>query len=287
MRLEAQMSKLCLSLLAGGCLAAATAASPSIGIVKSTGSFRVDGAAIRGNGTVFEGNVIETGAARSTVQIGAAQLTLLPHSRARIWRERVALEKGSGLLARPDGRFVALVESANLSIEPAKDSVTHIAVAGPGRVAVASRDGGVAVRNSGGMLLASLRSGMGVAFAPDGSASTAVKVAGVLRSLNGKYLLTDQTTNVTFELTGSGLASYVGKYVEVEGSVIPGANPAPGASQTVQVAKIDPQRQSQQPVAGLSGTAKAAIIGGVSAAGTVIGLVSAGSFSSHTPTSVP
>ena len=86
------MLKLAFSLLTTGCLILA-AAPASIGIVKSTGQFRVNGSAIRGNGNLFEGDMVETGDARSVVHVGTTQFILLPESRAHIFRDRTVLEK--------------------------------------------------------------------------------------------------------------------------------------------------------------------------------------------------
>ena len=167
------MTKLILSLVSCGCLLILAAAPPSIGTVKSNGEFRVDGAAIRGNSTLFEGNIVETGEVRSVVQVGSVQMTLLPESRARIYRDRTVLEKGSGLVSgAPSQRF----EAATLRIAPAAaNSVLQVEVAGPGRVAVAAHTGIGEVRNASGVLVASVRPGMALAF-DAGAAAPGVKI---------------------------------------------------------------------------------------------------------------
>ena len=63
------MIKFALSLLTIGCLLALIAAPASIGIVKSTGQFRVNGSAIPGNSNLFEGDVVETAGGRSIVKL--------------------------------------------------------------------------------------------------------------------------------------------------------------------------------------------------------------------------
>ena len=78
-----KMLKYASCLLIAGSLTVLSAAS-SIGFVKSTGEFRVDGAAVHGNGTVFEGNLVETTSARTVIQLGDVQITLAPESRARV-----------------------------------------------------------------------------------------------------------------------------------------------------------------------------------------------------------
>src|ERR1035437_4260731 len=191
------MIKFALSLLTIGCLLALTAAPASIGIVKSTGQFRVNGSAIPGNSNLFEGDVVETA------------------------RGRTVLEKGSGLFA---GAPSYAVEAATLRIAPAaKNAVIQVEISAPNRISVATREGGAEVRNSSGVLVASLRSGMALAFDPQAAgASTALKIKGTVESGDGKFFLTDTTTNVKFELQGTDLAKYDRKCVEIAGSSIPG-----------------------------------------------------------------
>jgi len=279
------MFRFLVSLLVGGCWLVMTAATGSIGVIRSSGDFRVDGSMVRGNGTVFDGNTIETTTSRSVVQLNAGQVTLGPDSRATVYRERTVLEKGAGLLREADKH---VFEAASLRIAPAAgDAVIQVDVEGPGRISVSARSGGALVRNSGGVLVASLRAGMELEFDSQAGASTAVKIAGVVELRNGNYFVTDATSRVTFQLQGSDLARYVGKRVEITGAVIPGATPLGGASQVVQAASI------QLSGGGAAGAAAAAghhvrtiaIIGGVSVAGTVVGLAAAGSFSGEPSTS--
>ena len=233
------MFKYTLSLLVTGSLLAISAASPSIGFVKSAGEFRVDGSAVRGNGTVFEGGLVETSTARSVIQLASVQITLAPDSRVRVYRDRTVLEKGSSLV-KDGARHV--VEAATLRIAPsARDSVVQIEITGPSHVTVSTTGGAAEVRNSSGILTASLRPGMALAFDPQAAAAAAVKMTGVIESRNGAYFLTDETTKVTIQLLeGADISKYAGKRVEVTGSYIPGANPAGGASQLVRAVTIKP-----------------------------------------------
>ena len=170
------------------------------------------------------------------------------------------------------------------------------------------------MRNSSGVLTASLRPGMALAFDPQAAAAAAVKMTGVIESRNGAYFLTDETTKVTIQLLdGADVSKYVGKKVEITGSSIPGASPAGGASQLVRTVTIKPvggkgkagavaaagagaaggtaagtaggAAAGAGAAAGLSGAAVGAIVGGVAVAGTVGGLAAAGTFSSDAPVS--
>jgi hypothetical protein len=280
-----------ISLLAGACLFVATAATSSIGVVRSSGEFRLDGSIVRGNSTVFDGNLIETTTTRSIVQLDAGQVTLAPESRAKVYHDRTVLEKGAGLLRDAAGKHE--FEAASLHIVPtAKDSVIQVDIQAQGRIAVVARDGEAQVRTSSGVLVASLRTGMELAFDPQAGASKAVKITGVLEQRNGNYFVTDATTHVTFQIQGNNLAQYVGKKVVITGSLIPGATPAAGATQVVQAADIQLAPAAAAGTAGGAAaagahTATIAIVGGVAVGGTVIGLVSAGTFSGGSSTSAP
>ena len=298
----------CLSI--AGSLLALSAAS-SIGFVKSTGEFRVDGAAVRGNGTVFEGNLVETTAARSVIRLADAEITLAPDSRARVYRDRTVLEKGSGFV-KDGARHV--IEAATLRIVPSvRDSVVQIEITSPSYVTVATRGGPAEVRNSSGVLTASLLPGMALAFNPQAAAAAAVKITGVIESRNGAYFLTDETTKVTVQLQESAdVSKYAGREVEITGSSIPGANPVAGASQLVSAVTVTPVGKKRKAGAiaagagaagagaagagaagagaagaGLSGAAIGAIVGGVAAGGAVVGLAAAGTFSRGKPISAP
>ncbi|MGA2119720.1 MAG: hypothetical protein ABSH56_33860 [Bryobacteraceae bacterium] len=269
-----------------------TAAPGSIGVVRSTGDFRVDGSTVRGNSTVFDGNLIETTTARSVVQLNSVQITLAPESRAKVYQDRTVLEKGAGLLRNADKH---ILEAISLQIAPAnRDAVIQVDVEGSGRIAVAARSGSALVHNSSGVLLADLRAGTALEFEPQAAASTVVKISGEVDLRNGNYFLTDATTGVISQLRGDQLGQYVGKKVEIVGSQIPGAKPVGGATQVVQVGSV-----SLAAAAGAAGTAGAgaaavaagshvaviAIIGGVTIGGTLIGLEAAGTFSGGSPTS--
>ena len=290
------MLKTSLAFFAASSLMLAAAATPSIGFVKSTGEFRVDGSAVRGNGTVFEGNLVETASARSVIQLANAQMTLAPDSSARVYRDRIVLEKGSGSLK--DGAH-HVIEADTLRIIPStKDSVVQVEINGPSRVTVSALGGAAEVRNSSGVLTASLRPGMALAFNPQAAAATAVKMTGVIESREGAFFLTDETTKVTVQLLeGVDVTKNAGKRVEITGSAIPGSNPAAGASQVVRTVTIKPVDNNKGKVAaagvggaaapggaaagtGLSGAAIGAIVGGVAVAGTLGGLAAAGTFSS-------
>ena len=266
------MLKYATCLFAAGSLLLLSAASSSIGFVKSTGDFRLDGSAVRGNGTVFEGNLIETSTARSVIRLANAEITLAPDSRARVYRDRTVLEKGTGFMK--DGtRHV--IEAATLRIVPSvRDSVVQVEITSPSNVTVVTRGGAAEVRNSSGVLTASLRPGMGIAFNPQAGAAAAVKVTGWIEVHDGAYFLTDETTKVKIQLMDTPeVIKYKGVECDVTGSSIPGASPLWGASQVVNPITVVPVKRRR------AGAVLWPVIGGVAAAGVVGGLAAAGTFS--------
>ena len=264
-----------------GCVATLMGSASSVGIVKSTGDFRVDGSAIRGNSTVFEGNLIETTAARSTVQLGEAQITLLPNSSAKVYRDHTVLESGSELMRNGETRTI---EAATLQIaSPAKDGVVLVAMGGPNDVKVFASSGAAQVRTATGFLVASLNPGMGLAFTPQAGAATAMQMKGVLESTK-RQIFPDRCQQQDQSGTpGNGSAQFKGKSVQVTGSVILGAAAAGGASQVVQVTKIE-QLSAKAKAAGAAGGVAAgggsrwrsgsggAVAGGAVAGGAVAGI---------------
>ncbi len=258
--------KLFICLVLIGCVGTLTGAVSSIGIVKSNGDFRVDGSTIRGNSTVFEGNLIQTAAARSTVELGAAQFTLLPNSSAKVYRDRTVLESGSEIMRNATGQ---IIEAATLKIVPVdKDGVVLVAMNGPNKVNVYATSGMAQVRTSAGLLVANMTPGMGLAFTPQAGASTASQLKGTVESLNGRFFLTDVTTKNKVELRGPDLAKFVNKSVQVTGSLIPGAAASGGASQVIQVIKIEVLSQQTAPAAGLPvGAAAGTVAAGATTAG--------------------
>jgi hypothetical protein len=263
------------------CLLTLNAAAPSIGVVRSNGEFRVDGSPIRGNATLFEGNLVETAAAQSVLQLGPTQITLLPGSRVKVFRDH--FEAGALRI-----------------VSQAADAAVLVQTPGANRVDVASRTGVAEVRNSAGMLVAMVSPGDSLSFDTQGSASTEFKMTGTLQAKDGKFFLTDSTAKVTVELVGPDLAQYIGKTVDVTGSSIPNAKVAAGAAQAVQVTSIKASSKkiakagaaagagaaaagagaaAAGTTAGLS-TAAVVVIGGVAVGGTAGGLAAAGTFSS-------
>jgi hypothetical protein len=202
----------------------------------------------------------------------------------------MVLERGVGQL-RGTGYGI---EARSLRVVADEANATaRVSLSGDRRVLVAALQGRSHVTNAQGMLVANLTPGIALEFEPQGEgADVASKLKGVLRRQAGKFLLTDETTNVTVELRGSGLSSKVGKRVEVTGQLAAGSVAVEPGTQVINVKTITLAAAAAVAGAG-AGTAGAAsaagataagigagtvaIVGGVAAAGTVAGLGITGS----------
>ena len=266
-----------LSLLTSGCLLFMMAASPSIGVIRSSGDFQVDGATVSGNATLFEGSTVQTAASQSEIQLSSgAAMVLAPNSRAQVYKDHF--------------------EAATLRISPTDThTVAQIVSQDSSHVSISAVQGLVDVRNGAGVLVATVHPGLALAFSTQaGGAATATKLKGclVVSKKGSKYLLTDTTANVTVELQGPDVAKIAGHQVEITGSMIPGATPAPGASQVVQVVTVNSVGSACTVPAGAAAAATGhtlayVIVGGVAVAGTLIGLGAVGTFNSKSATSTP
>jgi hypothetical protein len=253
-----------ISLLTCSCLVCVAASPSSIGFVVTTGQAQVDGAAVHGNSTLFQGNVVQAGNATSDLMFpGGSNLLLQPGSAAKVYREYAVLQRGIAVQRRThgytliaDGMKVSSLSPQGAVVVDLKDR-SHLEVAAQGAAAE--------VRDPAGALVARLEPGKTLSLAiqaaqqnsptpplqqnppstPAGQAApptgTQLTLHGILRKDHpgryGHFLLTDLASNVTYELQGPGLDDLVGASVEATGSTFD-ATPAAGASRVVGVSDI-------------------------------------------------
>ena len=260
------MKRLFLALSLG--LGAASAAAPVIGTVTANGSFRLNGDTVVSNGTLTEGAVLESGRGSSAVRLaGGARLSLSAESRGKVYSDRILLEKGETRLENGVGYRL---EALGLTIRPDRGlSTGRIGLVGSTRVRVAALTGSFRVLNARGTLVANVAAGSALAFEPQG-ANAPTHLTGVLTRQNGHFLLTDEVTKVTVEVTGAGLEQQVGLRVEVTGTLDPAATPVSGASQVIAATQV-----KTLPTAAPGGGAAAAGTGGASAGAGVSGTTGA------------
>jgi hypothetical protein len=248
-------------------LCVAMAATPSIGIAETRGSFRIDDATVSGNATLVEGTTVETQQFASSLQLtGGAHIALGAQSKGRVYRDHILLEKGAGELQRLAGYRL---EARGLTIQPDSGAASaRVALAGAHLVQVAALTGSFRVMNGRGLLIANLPPGAAMEFDPQapGQGGDSWKLSGCLFSSAGHFTLTDDTTNVTIEAKGAGLEKEVGNHVEITGTMDGSATPVSTATQVIRVSQI--KRLGKNCVARAKKATAAAAAGGAAGGAT-------------------
>jgi hypothetical protein len=191
-------------------------------------------------------------------------------TRGRVYLDHIMLEKGEGQFESAGGYAV---RTRNLRISPeSAGSKGRILLASANKVQVAALVGRLRVTNAEGILVARVGMGSALEFEPQAAGAAAPsRVSGCLEKQGDRYLLTDQTSNVTVELQGAALATEAGNRVEIVGTLDPSAKPAAGASQLIQVTQVKRLGKGCRSTKG--GAAAGAAAGGAAgaAAGAAVG----------------
>lgn len=212
------------------------AAAPSIGVALANGNVTVNNTRSPGNAPLFEGNTIETSKTSSRLQLqNGASAQLASDSRGKVYSNRLVLEKGTTQFNTSKG-FEVNALSLKVSGNEA-NSVARVSVRGP-VVQVASVNGNVRVANARGIIVANLLPGRALEFTPQDNPAGSSSMTGCLSKSGNTFMLTDETSNVTAELRGSGLDAHVGHRITVSGSMMASGTPASGASQVVNVTDV-------------------------------------------------
>jgi hypothetical protein len=281
-----------------GAEAHALAAAPVIGTVVAKGAFRLDHATVTGNATLFEGATVETATASSRMELSSgARVNLSVESRAKFYGDHMVLERGLGEMEKAS---TFRLEAQGLTFQPETGSASaRVALSGGARVELAVLTGSFRILNAKGVLVANAGAGRSLEFEPQSSQTQSpglTKMTGTLRLASGHYLLTDETTNVTVELAGTGLSRDAGYRVEITGAEDPTATPVTDASHYIRVTTVKRLGNAKDTGAGAAAAGKGgaaagggstaggihmsattiAIIGGVAVAATVGGLAAAG-----------
>ena len=187
------------------------------------GDIRVDKTFIQGNATLFNGATVETGNAVSDLMLSSgAEYKLGPQSLARIYEDKVVLKQGTAEVLRTTNNGLTVGDVSIRSSE--RRGRLRVTSNSPGLVQVAALRGRAELYASSGQLLATIPSGLGLAFDPQAAgAAPPMKLHGVVSGKNGKYFITDCQTGESMELTGEEASQWVGKTVEVSGSVASGS----------------------------------------------------------------
>jgi hypothetical protein len=253
--------------------AVAYGANPSIGMAVANGSFQLDKSKVYGNGTLFDGSLIETSAVSSDLVLqNGARLRLGTESQALVHQDRLVLAKGQSEINSASGYSI---EALGLRAAPdSPQSRLIVTYSGPARIQVAALRGSAHVSGANGVLVANVAAGTALDLDPQAAgAATPSSISGVLQSKNGAFLLPDEVTNVTYTLLGAGFEAFVGKCVEVTGGIDASVQPATGSSQVIRVLTIKESKGCKR--AGAFWHSPKVIIAGVAiaAAGTTAGVL--------------
>ncbi|HSP68428.1 MAG TPA: hypothetical protein VLN48_11915 [Bryobacteraceae bacterium] len=214
-----------------------------IGTVISGGAFRLNGDTVISNGTLLDGAVIETARTDSSVRLSrGTRFSLSPDSRAKLYGDRMILEKGEIRLENGVGFHVeALGLVVRPEASPAEWSSGRIGFQGGTHLRVAALTGSFQVWNARGMLVANVPAGSALAFEPQVSpVAVPTQITGTLSEQHGHFMLTDRVTRVTMEITGQRLAAYVGQVVGVTGALNVAARSITGAPQVITASQVQP-----------------------------------------------
>ena len=241
-------------------LSYAAAGTVSIGTASARGDMRVDSYMVKGNATLFDGSVVETGQATANLRLNkGTEITMATSSRGTLYRDRLVLQQGESQLAASSSYQI---EANGLRVTASEPNSRVVVSMKPGKtVEVAALNGSFGVMNDHGILLANIRPGRTVSFAMQaGGSPTSFQGVGMVSYENGHYYLTT-AENVKYEITGKDLKEYVNKKVAVTGNLQVLATQSEGATSEITLSSI-----SINGAAGMSLTS-ALIIGGVIAGG--------------------
>ena len=280
-----------ISLITCSCLiSTASATSSSIGLVMSTGEVQVDGLKVPTTSAIFSGNLISSGDRSANLQFSDGTSALMrPGSTMTVYRERSVLQQGITMQRGLD-KHPVLADGLRIS-GAAPNAVALVGVRDSSHIEVAAQEGEADVLAPSGNLVARVEPGRTLSFAigePAGASANGVELSGNLRP---HYLLTDEVTNVTYQLQGSDLGPLVGGSVEVVGAVVGNPSSTPqvvavsSAMKLNSMATLGGQDSAAQPDNN-RGRRKGAIVLLIFVAfgGTLLGLGLSGGFGvSHPP----
>lgn len=234
------MLKKLVTILVLACMVPYTSAGAvPIGTASARGDLRVDSYLVKGNATLFDGSVVETGQATADLRLGkGAEITMATGSRGTLYRNRLVLQQGESQLATSSS---FQLEANGLRVTPTQPNSRGIVALRPGNtVEVAALNGSFGVANAQGILLASVRPGQALSFAmQEGTMSRSFSGMGMVSLENGHFYISVDGTGEKYEITGKNLKKYVGKKILLTGTVEPGAAQAGGATPVVSVHSVN------------------------------------------------
>jgi hypothetical protein len=266
-------------------LSYATAGTVSIGTASARGDMRVDSYLVKGNATLFDGSVVETGQATANLRLNkGTEITMSTASRGTLHSDRLVLQQGESELAASSS---FQLEANGLRVTPNEPNSRGVVSLKAGNtVEVASLNGSFGVTTDHGVLLANVRPGRVVSFAMQAGANPAnFSGVGLVSFDNGTYYLTTNE-NVKYVLTCKDSRKFVGDKVVVSGT-LQGGTPgqAGGAGTMLCVKTMDINGGGGGGGGGMSTTTKWIIAGVIVGGGVGVGIAIADRNQGTTPIS--
>src|SRR5579871_3739392 len=203
------------TLLLSACLVTAFAGSAPIGIITASGHFTLEQSQVWGNSTLFDGSAVETDAASSEMVLrNGVKIQLGAGSRAKVWENRIVLEKGIGQVTAPESYGVLV---AGLEIRGSEPGA-RLQVGVKDGVEVTALNGAARVSSGQGVLMAAIPAGHRMNFAMQAAAAGTITRAGCLLYKENHFILQDEATQEVVEVNGQDFALNVGNRVEVTGT---------------------------------------------------------------------
>ena len=250
------------------CLPAMAGVKP-IGMATSSADMEIGRARMPGPATLYEGAVVETGAAPVRLSLAnGAKVTLGSGAKATVHLNSLLLERGTGQI---DARGDFAVRARSITVVPTSHpSRARMELSSDGALQVAALSGNFEIRTAGAT--SPMAAGRSLSFAADAAEAGAAapsKFKGCLAKSDKGYLLEDEKSKKIVALRGSSIDAKAGDRVTVVG------RPDPSARQTIQVLRltVDGHGCSAASVLAAAGAAGAGAAGaGAAGAGAAAGV---------------
>jgi hypothetical protein len=252
-------------------LSYAAAGTVSIGTASARGDMRVDSYLVKGNATLFDGSVVETGQATANLRLNkGTEITMSTASRGTLHSDRLVLQQGESELAASSS---FQLEANGLRVTPNEPNSRGVVSLKAGNtVEVASLNGSFGVTTDHGVLLANVRPGRVVSFAMQAGANPAnFSGVGLVSFDNGTYYLTTNE-NVKYVLTCKDSRKFVGDKVVVSGTLQGGTPGQAGGAGTMLCVKTMDINGGGGGGGGMSTTTKWIIAGVIIGGGVGVGV---------------
>jgi len=209
-------------------LSNAAAGTVSIGTASARGEIRVDNYQVKGNATLFDGSVVETGPASADLRMSkGTAITLSSSSRGTLYNDHLVLQQGQTELTASKA---FQLQANGMTVIPNEANSRGVVSLREGNVVeVASLSGSFGVTNGHGVVLANVKPGRVMTFAMQaGAGPQEFYGVGLVSFENGTYYFTTDA-DVKYVLTCKDPHSFVGDKVVISGTIT-GGNGQPGSN---------------------------------------------------------